>query len=75
MPTLARWGASPTVVEPVAGQVLIRNIDKARGVTVAALDGCGHRIGLPVRAVKTDDGWKFRLGEQVTTWYEIVVER
>ena len=72
---LKRWGASPTVVEPVTGQVLIRNIDRARSVSVSALDGCGQRIGAPVRAAKTDDGWKFRLGGQVTTWYEIVVER
>ena len=72
---LKRWGASPTIIEPVTGQVLIRNIDKARSVTVAALDGSGQRIGGPVRAVKTEAGWKFRLGGQVTTWYEIVVER
>ena len=72
---LKRWGTSPTIVEPVTGQVLIRNIDRARSVTVAALDGRGQRIGTPARAVRTDDGWKFRLGEQVTTWYEIVVQR
>ncbi len=72
---LKQWGASPTTIEPVTGQVLIRNIDKARSLTVAALDGCGHRIGAPVPALKTDDGWKFRLGDQVTTWYEIVVAR
>ena len=72
---LKRWGTTPTIVEPVTGQVQIRNINKARSVTVAALDGCGQRIGEPARAVKTGDGWSFRLGEQVTTWYEIVVER
>jgi hypothetical protein len=72
---LKRWGSSPTIVEPVTGHVVIRNIDKARSVTVAALDGCGQRVGSPVLAVKTVDGWKFRLGGNVTTWYEIVVDR
>jgi hypothetical protein len=44
-------------------------------VTMAALDGRGQRIGAPVAASKTAEGWRLQLGEQVTTWYEIKVER
>ncbi len=72
---LTQWGTSPTLIEPVKGQLLIRNLEVARGVTIAALDGRGQRIGVPVAATKTPEGFRVSLGEQVTTWYEIKVER
>jgi hypothetical protein len=72
---LKQWGTSPTLIEPVTGQLLIRNLEGARGVTIAALDGRGQRIGAPVAAKKTSEGWRVQLSEQVTTWYEIKVER
>jgi len=72
---LKQWGTSPTLIEPVTGQLLLRNLEGARGVTLAALDGRGQRIGPPVAATKTPEGWRLQLGEQVTTWYEIKVER
>jgi hypothetical protein len=72
---LKQWGTSPTVIEPVTGQLLLRNLEGARGVTISALDGRGQRIGPPVAAAKTPEGWRLQLGEQVTTWYEIGVER
>src|SRR5262245_48095616 len=72
---LKQWGTSPTLIEPVTGHLLLRNIEGARSVTIAALDGRGLRIGAPVQAMKTPEGWRVQLGEQVTTWYEINVER
>lgn len=72
---LKQWGTSPTLIEPVTGQLTLRNLEGARGVTVSALDGRGQSIGAPVAATKTPEGWRLQLGEQVTTWYEIKVER
>ncbi len=72
---LKQWGTAPTLIEPVIGHLLLRNIDGARNVTIAALDGRGQRIGSPVAAKKSTDGWRVSLGESVTTWYEIKVER
>jgi len=72
---LKQWGTSPTLIEPVTGRLLLRNLEGARGVTMAALDGRGQRIGAPVAATKTPEGWRIALGEQVTTWYEIKVDR
>jgi hypothetical protein len=73
--SLKQWGTSPTLIEPVTGHLLIRNLEGARGVTMSALDGRGQRIGAAVAATKTPEGWRVQLGEQVTTWYEIRVER
>lgn len=72
---LKQSGTSPTLIEPVTGKVLLRNLEGARAVTIAALDGRGQRLGAPVAAQKTPEGWRVQLGEQVTTWYEIKVER
>jgi hypothetical protein len=73
--TLKQWGTSPTLIEPVTGQLLIRNLEGARGVIMYALDGRGQRISASTAAIKTPEGWRLQLGEQVTTWYEIKVER
>ena len=72
---LKQWGTSPTLIEPVTGQLLLRNLEGARGVIMSALDGRGQRIGASITAMKTPEGWRLQLGEQVTTWYEIKVER
>jgi len=72
---LKQWGTAPTLIEPVTGRLLLRNLEGARGVTIAALDGRGQRIGAPIAATKTPEGWRVALGELVTTWYEIKVDR
>ena len=72
---LTQAGSAPTVIEPVTGQLLLRNLAQARKVTLVALDGRGQPIGAPLNAQKTTDGWQLQLGAAVTTWYEIKVER
>ncbi len=72
---LKQWGTAPTLIEPVTGRLLVRNLEGARSVTIAALDRRGQRIGAPVAAKQTPEGWRVQLGAQVTTWYEIKVER
>jgi hypothetical protein len=72
---LKEYGSSPTVIEPVKGKLELLNISGARRVTISGLDGSGHRIGQPVAATRTSRGWQLSLGDTVTTWYEISVER
>jgi hypothetical protein len=72
---LTHAGSAPTVIEPVTGQLLLRNLAQARKVTLVALDGRGQPIGAPLHAQKNTDGWQLQLGAAVTTWYEIKVER
>jgi hypothetical protein len=72
---LQSQGGSPTLIEPVAGTVTLRNIEKATGVSVAALDGAGKAIGETIRAKKTAAGWEFPIGDPVTTWYVVSIRR
>jgi hypothetical protein len=68
-------GQSPTLIEPVTGTITLRNLEAAKQVSAKALDGSGHAIGSPIVAKKTDAGWELPIGELVTTWYEVSVER
>ncbi|MGB7284692.1 MAG: hypothetical protein WBE13_20665 [Candidatus Acidiferrum sp.] len=72
---LTDQGGAPTLVEPVSGKIVLRNLRGATAVTVTALDGAGHGIGDPISAQKTADGWSFSTGEPVTVWYVITIAR
>ncbi|MFB3829898.1 MAG: hypothetical protein ACE15B_24225 [Bryobacteraceae bacterium] len=69
------WGGPPTLIEPVTGAVVLRNLEKAAAVYSSALDGAGRRVGRPVPARRNAGGWQVALGDTVTTWYEITVKR
>jgi hypothetical protein len=68
-------GGSPSLIEPVAGTVTLRNIDKAAAVSVSALDGAGKPLGEAIPAKKTAGGWAFPIGDPATTWYVVSVRR
>jgi hypothetical protein len=72
---LADWGGPPTLIEPVTGRITLRNLEAAKAVSVAALDGAGRRMpeALPVKL--TSQGWQITVGAAATTWYEISVKR
>jgi hypothetical protein len=70
---LTNWGGSPTLIEPVSGRLILRNLENAAEVRVVALDGSGRQIGDPIIAKRTRDGWEIEIGEPATTWYEVMV--
>jgi hypothetical protein len=68
-------GGSPSLIEPVSGKVVLRNLEGAVAVSAAALDGAGNAIGAPIVATKTAAGWILPVGTPVTTWYVVSVRR
>jgi hypothetical protein len=72
---LTNQGGSPTLIEPVTGVVVLRNLTGAKTVRVVALDGSGKPIGDPISGKKTAAGWEISVGEPVTTWYVVTVTR
>jgi hypothetical protein len=68
-------GHSPSLIEPVIGKVILRNLSDAKSVSAKALDGAGHAIGEPIAATKTDAGWVLPIGKPVTTWFIVNVDR
>ena len=73
--SLTDWGTAPTVIEPILGHVVLRNLAGAKAVTGQALDGGGVPLGPVVDARQTDEGWRLPIGEPATTWYLITVQR
>jgi hypothetical protein len=71
----ANQGESPSLIEPVTGTVVLRDLQAAKGVSASALDGAGHAIGEPIAAKKTAVGWAIPIGSPVTTWYVVSVKR
>ena len=68
-------GGPPSLVEPVTGAIVLRNLERAVRVSAVALDGAGNAIGDPIVATKVAAGWRLPIGTPVTTWYIISVTR
>ncbi len=70
-----RQGHSPSLIEPVTGQIILRNLDSATAVSATPLDGSGKALGEPIVAAKTTRGWEISVGDPATTWYLVTVSR
>jgi hypothetical protein len=68
-------GESPTLIEPVSGELRLRDLDHAKAVRAMALDGSGHVIGDPIPAKASGNEWVLTIGNPATTWYVISVQR
>jgi hypothetical protein len=71
----ARQGRSPSLIEPVIGHIILRNLDSPSAVSATPLDGTGHALRDPILAQKTSAGWELPIGDPPTTWYLVTVSR
>lgn len=71
----ANQGESPSLIEPVTGTIMLRNLQGAKSVTASPLDGAGRPLPQGLTARKAEEGWALTLGDPVTTWYVITVKR
>ena len=72
---VSNFGGSPTLIEQVTGNVTLRGLNGARGVTVQAMDGAGQPLGAAVQATRQAGEWQLALGVPVSTWYLVQVTR
>jgi hypothetical protein len=72
---LTNWGTAPTLIDQVRGTVTLHNLKGARNVLLQRIDGAGQPEGSALPATRKGDDWILQLGEPVTTWYEITVQR
>jgi hypothetical protein len=68
-------GESPSLIEVVTGEVTLQGLEGAESVQVHALDGSGQRMGKPIVPESAGSDRVFSIGDQATTWYEVIVER
>lgn len=70
-----KWGHGPTLIEPVTGWLMLRELDGAVQVKLIPLDGASQPVGDPIMGRRLEDGWEIPLGAPVTTHYLIEVTR
>jgi hypothetical protein len=73
--TLSNWGSAPTVVEPVKGKVILRNLEPLKKVETIHLDGAGKALGYAVTAHNANGDVTLSIGEKATTWYLVRIQR
>jgi hypothetical protein len=73
--TLVDWGRGPTVIEPVTGRVVLRQVGPAKRVHYAPLTAEGRPATEARDATRAGDDWVLPLDGTVTTWYQLEVER
>ncbi len=68
-------GHEPTLIEPVAGWLMLRELDGAVALKLTPLDGAEKPIGAPLEGRRMEDGWEIPLGTPATTHYLIEIVR
>jgi len=72
---VTNWGGTPTLIDQVRGTLTLRHLEAAHAVLLQPIDGAGQPEGPVLPATRKGDGWVMTLGQPVTTWYEITVQR
>jgi hypothetical protein len=65
------WGHEPTLIEPVTGYLVLKDLAGPVEIRIIALDGADRPIGEAIRARRLEIGWEVRLGERPTTQYVV----
>jgi hypothetical protein len=73
--SLSNWGIAPTVIEPVRGKVILRNLEPLQQIEIIPLDGAGKAQEYTVSVHNTKKDFIFSIGEQATTWYLVRIQR
>ncbi len=73
--TLLDWGAEPTVIEPVQGQITIRNLRAFQQAKVLPLTSGARPMGQPLNVDATATALRLPLGQPATCWYLLRLER
>ena len=69
-------GTAPTLIEPVTGKLILRNLEQVKQIEVFPLDGAGRVMGKAVKGRKVKEGeFIISVGDPATTWYLIKVSR
>jgi len=72
---LSDWGSAPTVIEPVKGKVIFRNLISAKCAEAVPLNGAGRAMGESIVMQNVPEGLVIPVGEPATTWYLVRIQR
>ena len=69
------WGHGPTLIEPVKGYLVLKDLEGPVELRLIPLDGSDRPIGEPIRGRRLEIGWEIPLGDRPTTHYILHVIR
>jgi hypothetical protein len=69
-----QWGTAPTLIEPITGWILLKNIEGAVAMLVTPLDGSARPIA-ELHGRRLEAGWEIPIGNPATTTYLVNVIR
>lgn len=72
---LTKWGTAPTLIEPIKGWIVLRDLDGVLGVFATPLDGAGKPMGPEIKGRMLEAGWEVPVGTVATTSYLIRIAR
>jgi hypothetical protein len=67
------WGHGPTLIEPVKGYLVLKDLEGPVEIRLMPLDGADRPIGAPIRGRRLEIGWEIPLGDRPTTHYLVHV--
>lgn len=70
----SNWGTAPSLIEPVTGWVLLKDLSGAVDVTVSPLDGASKPLS-DIKGRMLENGWEIAIGAVPATSYLIRVAR
>jgi hypothetical protein len=73
--SLTDWGTAPTIIEPVKGKVMLRNLEPAQHAEIVPLNGSGCAAGRPIKARSIQGDYKLNIGEPATPWHLVRIRR
>jgi hypothetical protein len=69
------WGHGPTLIEPVKGFLVLKDLEGPVEIRLVALDGEDRPMGEQIRGRRLEIGWELPLGDRPTTQYVVHVIR
>jgi hypothetical protein len=69
------WGHGPTLIEPVKGYLVLKDLEGPVEIRLVPLDGEDRPLGEQIRGRRLEIGWEFPLGDRPTTHYLVHVIR
>jgi len=73
--SLTNWGAVPTMIEPVKGKAMLRNLKPSQHAEIVSLNGAGRAAGDAIKAQSIRGDYKLNIGEPTTPWYLVRIQR
>lgn len=68
-------GAPGMLIEDINGSLILCGLEGAKSVEAVPLDGAGRGMRATLHASKSGDAWSLNIGDTVTPWYLVRVER